>query len=62
MDNCEGRNDSESCINLFKKFLQSGSKKFENPTWQSVITAMRDRDLTVIANELEEALPHMIPD
>jgi hypothetical protein len=58
---CEGKDDSESCFNLFNKFLQSGSKKFKNPTWQSVITAMRDRDLTVIADELENrALPNMI--
>ena len=61
VDNCEGKDDSESCFNLFKKFLQSGSKKFKNPTWQSVITAMRDQELTVIAVELENrALPNMI--
>ena len=62
VDICEGKNDSESCINLFKKFLQSGSKKFKNPTWQSVITAMRDGDLAVIADELEKVLPYMIKD
>ena len=60
VDVCEGRNDGESCCNLFKKFLQSGSKKFKNPTWQSVIKAMKDRDL-IAADELEnKALPNMI--
>ena len=61
VDICKGKDDSESCFKLFKKFLQSGSKKFKNPTWRSVITALRDRDLTVIADELENrALPNMI--
>ena len=56
--NCHriGQKDVDTCREVFRIFLRNGAK-FESPTWSNVITAVRDADFSVLANNLEKALP-----
>ena len=56
--NCHriSQKDVDTCREVFQIFLRNGAK-FESLTWRNVITAVRDADFSVLANNLEKALP-----
>ena len=58
VNNCRvGQSAVDYCYNVFQKFLQNASPKFQNVTWRNVIAAMTDADFAVAAGELKSALP-----
>jgi hypothetical protein len=52
--------DTQSMLKVFELFLRNGCDNGP-ATWRTVIKAMRIRDFNNDANELEKALPNMIP-
>ena len=56
IDNAKSGTDIKSCRTLIQRVLENGAPKFEKPTWNNLLKAMRRSQLSIVADNLEEAL------